>query len=122
METKTDLTCLTWHEVLIKSGIEPEISKSLIGFTSWNQKELPDKLGKHITDILKDYSGKIIVKDVVGTKYNDTGLLFLNVDMPQDVATNVFDTIMKYEQEDVYQSPSTEVEGLSRKAKASIEV
>ncbi|MBZ9685929.1 hypothetical protein G9F72_006205 [Clostridium estertheticum] len=102
MITKTDSTCLTWHEVLIKSGINPEISKSLIGFTSWNQKELPDKLGKHITDILKEYSGKVIVKDVIGTKYNDMGLLFLNNDMPEDVATYVFDTIMAYEQEDVY--------------------
>ena len=102
MLIKTDLTCLTWHEVLIEKGINPEISKSLIGFTSWNQKELPDKLGKHITDILQEYSGNVIVKDVIGTKYNDIGLLFLNNDMLQDVATNVFDTIMKYEQEHVY--------------------
>ena len=102
MITKTDSTCLTWHEVLIKKGINPEISKSLIGFTSWNQKEFPDKLGKHITDILKEYSGKVIVKDVIGTKYNDIGLLFLNNDISEDMAINVFDTIMKYEQEDVY--------------------
>lgn len=102
MITKTDSTCLTWHEVLIKKGINPEMSKSLIGFTSWNQKEIPDKLGKHITDILQEYSGKVIVKDVIGTKYNDIGLLFLNNDMPEDVATKVFDTIMKYEQEEVY--------------------
>ena len=102
MIIKTDLTCLTWHEVLIKKGINPEISKSLIGFTSWNQKELPDKLGKHITDILQGYSGKIIVKDVMGTEYNDTGLLFLNNDMPEDVAIMVFDIIMKHEQEEVY--------------------
>ncbi|MBU3145238.1 hypothetical protein [Clostridium sp. CF012] len=102
MLTKTDSICLTWHEVLIKNGINPRVSKSLIGFTSWNQKELPDKLGKHITDILKEYSGKVIVKDVIGTKYNDIGLLFLNTEIPEDVATNVFDTIMKYEQEDVY--------------------
>ena len=102
MLIKTDSICLTWHEVLIKNGINPEVSKSLIGFTSWNQKELPDKLGKHITDILKEYRGNIIVKDVIGTKYNDIGLLFLNTEIPEDVATNVFDTIMKYEQEDVY--------------------
>lgn len=102
MLTKTDLTCLTWHEVLIKKGITPEMSKSLIGFTAWNQDELPDKLGKHITDILQQYSGKIIAKDVVGTKYNDIGLLFLNNDIPEDIATKVFDTIMSYEQEVVY--------------------
>ena len=102
MITKTDSTCLTWHEVLIEKGINQEISKSFIGFTSWIQKELPDKLGKHITDILQEYSGKVIVKDVIGTKYNDTGLLFLRNDMPQDVATEVFDAIMKYEQEEVY--------------------
>lgn len=97
MKTKTDLTCLTWHEVLIKKGINPEISKSLIGFTSWNQNELPDKLGKHITDILQGYSGNVIVKDVIGTEYNDTGLLILNNDMAEGVATMVFDIIMKYE-------------------------
>ena len=102
MLTKTDLTCLTWHEVLIKKGINPEMSKSLIGFTAWNQDEIPDKLGKHITDILQQYSGKIIAKDVVGTRYNDIGLLFLNNDIPEDIATQVFDTIMSYEQEVVY--------------------
>ncbi|MCB2294310.1 hypothetical protein LGK95_12395 [Clostridium algoriphilum] len=102
MITKTDLTCLTWHEVLIKKGINPEMSKSLIGFTSWNQNEFPDKLGKHITAILQEYRGKVIVKDVIGTRYNDIGLLFLNNDMPEDVATKVFDIIIKYEQEEVY--------------------
>jgi len=102
MRTKADLTCLTWHEVLIEKGINQEMSKSLIGFTSWNQNEIPDKLGKHVTDILQAYSGKVIVKDVVGTRYNDIGLLFLNNDMPEDMATKVFDTIMNYEQEEVY--------------------
>ncbi len=103
MIRKTDSICLTWHEILIEKGINPEIANSLIGFTSWNQEEFPDKLGKHITDILKDYSGKVIVKDVIGTKYNDMGLLFLNNGMSQELATNVFDIIMKYEQEDVYE-------------------
>ena len=102
MKTKTDSTCITWHEVLIKKGISPEMSKSLIGFTSWNQNEIPVKLGKHITDILQEYSGKVIVKDVVGTKYNDIGLLFLNIDIPETVATMIFDIIMNYEQEKVY--------------------
>ena len=102
MITKTDPLCLTWHEVLVKKGINPEMSKSLIGFTSWNQNEIPDKLGKHITDILQKYDGRVIAKDVVGTRYNDIGLLFLNNDIPEDVATEVFDTIMNYEQEEVY--------------------
>ncbi|MBU3214588.1 hypothetical protein LL033_04810 [Clostridium estertheticum] len=102
METKSDTTCLTWHEILIKKGINPEISKSLIGFTSWNQKEIPNKLGKHITDILQENIGKVIVKDVIGTRYNDIGLLFLNNDMSEDIATMVFNTIMEYEQEEVY--------------------
>lgn len=102
MITKTDLVCITWHEVLINKGINPEMSKSLIGFTSWNQNEIPNKLGKHITDILQEYSGKVIVKDVVGTRYNDIGLLFLSNDIPQDVSTTVFDIIMNYEQEEVY--------------------
>ncbi|NNU77508.1 hypothetical protein [Clostridium estertheticum] len=102
MTTKSDSTCLTWHEILIKKGINPETSKSLIGFTSWNQKEIPNKLGKHITDILQGNIGKVIVKDVIGTKYNDIGLLFLNNDMSEDIATMVFDTIMEYEQEEVY--------------------
>lgn len=103
MIRKPNSPCLTWHEVLIEKGINPEIANSLIGFTSWNQVEFPDKLGKHITAILKEYSGNVIVKDVIGTKYNDIGLLFLNNDMPQDIATNVFDIIMKYEQEEVYE-------------------
>ena len=98
----TDSICLTWHEILIKKGINPEMSKSLIGFTSWNQNEIPDKLGKHITDILKEYSGKLIVKDVVSTRYNDNGLLFLKINIPEDVATKVFNIIMNYEQEEVY--------------------
>ena len=102
MIKKPDLTCITWHEVLIEKGINPEMSKSLIGFTSWNQSEIPNKLGKHINDILIEYNGKVIVKDVVGTKYNDVGLLFLNNDIPEDVAINVFDIIMNYEQEEVY--------------------
>jgi hypothetical protein len=102
MITKTDSTCITWHEVLMKKGISPEIAKSLIGFTTWNQNEIPDKLGKHITDILQEHSGKVIAKDVVGTDYNDLGLLFLNNDIPEDMATKVFDTIMNYEQEEVY--------------------
>ena len=102
MITKTDLQCLTWSEVLIKKGINPEMSKSLIGFTSQNKNEIPDKLGKHITDILQEYNGKVIVKDVIGTLYNDIGLLFLNNPIPEDMATKIFDTIMKYEQEEVY--------------------
>lgn len=102
MIQKNDSICLTWREVLIKKGISPEISTSLIGFTSWNQNEVPDKLGKHITDILHAYSGKVIVKDVVGTKYNDIGLLFFNNDISEAMATIVFDTIMNYEQEKVY--------------------
>ena len=102
MITKTDPLCLTWHEVLVNKGIDPEMAKSLIGFTSWNQNEIHDKLGKHITDILKEYSGKVIAKDVIGTRYNDIGLLFLSKDIPEDVATEVFDTIMNYEQEEVY--------------------
>lgn len=102
MITKTDPRCITWCEVLVKKGINPEIAKSLIGFTSWNQKEIPDKLGKHITDILQEYSGKVIAKDVVGTRYNDIGLLFLSNDIPEDVATEIFDIIMNYEQEEVY--------------------
>ncbi|MBW9156895.1 hypothetical protein [Clostridium tagluense] len=102
MIIKADSICLTWHEILIKKGINPEMAKSLIGFTSWNQKEFPDKPGKHITDILQGYSGEVIVKDVIGTRYNDIGLLFLNNAMPDDVATMVFDIIMKYEQEEVY--------------------
>ena len=99
---ETDSICLTWHEILIKKGINPEMSKSLIGFTSWNQNEIPDKLGKHITDILKEHSGKVVVKDVVGTRYNDIGLLFFKNNIPEDVATKVFDIIMNYEQEEVY--------------------
>ncbi|MBU3127975.1 hypothetical protein [Clostridium tagluense] len=51
---------------------------------------------------MQGYSGKVIVKDVIGTRYNDIGLLFLNNAMPDDVATMVFDIIMKYEQEEVY--------------------
>ena len=102
MITKTDPRCITWCEVLVKKVINAGMAKSLIGFTSWNQKEIPDKLGKHITDILQAYDGKVIAKDVIGTRYNDIGLLFLSNDIPEDVATEIFDIIMNYEQEEVY--------------------
>jgi hypothetical protein len=97
-----NIECKTWQEVLIEKGFEFSTSKALIGFISWNEGEEFNKLGKKITEVLSGYQGRVIVKDVVSTNFNDKGLLFLNAEISEESATKIFDTIMSYEQNNVY--------------------
>lgn len=95
-------TCKTWHDVLIEKGLDSSISKSLIGFISWNKGEEFANLGKKITEVLSEYQGRVFAKDVVSSNFNDKGLLFFNVAIPDDVANKIFYAIMSYEQNNVY--------------------
>lgn len=96
------ITCKTWQDVLDEKGFDPAISKSLIGFISWNKGEKFTKLGKELTELLSDHEGRVFFKDVSSSKYNDTGLVLFNTDISEDIANKVFDAIMSYEQNDVY--------------------
>lgn len=96
--------CKTWQEVLIEKGFESSISKSLIGFISWNRGEEFNKLGKKITEVLSEHQGKVVVKDVVSANFNDKGLLFLNAEVAEEAANKMFEVIMGYEQDNVYNS------------------
>lgn len=102
--TICDIKCKTWHDVLMEKGVDSSTSKSLIGFISWNKGEEFNKLGKEITEIFSGYEGKVIAKDVVSSKYNDKGILFFSTDIPENIANEIFDTIMSYEQNHVYNS------------------
>lgn len=94
--------CKTWQDVLIEKDFESSTSKSLIGFISWNKGEEFNKIGKKITEVLSGYQGRVFVKDVISTNLNDKGLLFLNTEISQEFANKIFDTIMSYEQNNVY--------------------
>lgn len=96
--------CKTWQDVLIEKNFESSTSKSLIGFISWNKGEEFNKLGEKITEVLSGYQGKIFAKDVVSTNFNDKGLLFLNTEISKESANKIFDTIMSYEQNNVYKT------------------
>jgi hypothetical protein len=97
-----NIKCKTWQDVLIEKGFEFSTSKSLIGFISWNDGEEFNKLGKKITQVLSGYQGKVFAKDVVSTNFNDKGLLFLDTETSEESANKIFDAIMSYEQNDVY--------------------
>ena len=97
-----DIKCKTWQDVLIEKGFEFSTSKSLIGFISWNEGEEFNKLGKKITEVLSGYQGRVFVKDVVSTNFNDKGLLFFNTEISEESANKIFDAIMSYEQNNVY--------------------
>lgn len=96
--------CKTWQDVLIEKGFDSHVSKSLIGFISWNRGEEFTKLGTELTEILSGYEGRIFVKDVVSTDYNDKGLLIFSTDVPEYIVNEMFNAIMDYEQNDVYDS------------------
>ncbi|WP_139264281.1 hypothetical protein [Clostridium magnum] len=96
------MTCKTWQDVLIEKGFDPVLSKSFIGFISWNKGEKFTKLGKELTELLLDHRGSVFIKDVSSSKYNDTGLVLFNTDISEDVADEVFEAIMDYEQNNVY--------------------
>jgi hypothetical protein len=96
------ITCKTWQDVLNEKGFDSVVCKSLIGFISWNKGEKFTKLGKELTEILSGHKGRVFIKDVSSSKYNDTGLVLFNTDISEDVANEVFDAIMSYEQNNVY--------------------
>jgi hypothetical protein len=94
--------CTTWRDVLIDKGFDTTICDSFIGFVSWNKGEEIFQLGEKISKALEGYEGKVVAKDVKSTNYNDTGLLFFNEEISGEIATGVFNSIIEYEQEDVY--------------------
>lgn len=96
--------CDTWQDVLINNNIEPSVSGNFIGFISWNRGEDFAKLGREITEVLSGYEGKVYAKDAVSRKYNDKGLLFFSNDISEDKAGEIFDIIMSYKQNHVYDS------------------
>ena len=94
--------CKTWQDVLVEKGFDLPISKSVIGFISWNKGEEFNMLGKELTEILSGHAGNVFIKDVVSNNYNDKGLILFNTDIPEYVANEMFDAIMDYEQNNVY--------------------
>lgn len=94
--------CLTWKDVLINKGFETSICEAFIGFISWNKDEEIFHLGEKISNALEGYEGKVVAKDVKATKYNDKGLLFFNGGVSDEILIDVFNSIMEYEQEEVY--------------------
>ncbi|GAA0182646.1 hypothetical protein SH2C18_49870 [Clostridium sediminicola] len=98
----SDTNCRNWNDVLIENGFNYSITKSFIGFISWNRGEEFTKIGRQITEILSGYKGELFVKDVVSSTYNDKGLMFFNSEIPEEISNNMFDTIMNYEQNNIY--------------------
>ncbi|QZY57286.1 hypothetical protein [Crassaminicella profunda] len=96
---KTDLT---WQEVLMNKGFDHSTSKSLIGFIAWKENEIFSRLGEEINDVLCGYEGKVIAKDVISNKYNNKGLLFVNNHISNDLSNKIFEEILDYEHEEVY--------------------
>jgi hypothetical protein len=94
--------CLTWCDLLERKGFESSVSKSLIGFVSWNEDDEDLSLGDKISDVLNEHKGKVFPRDVKSSHYNDNGLLFFNSEISDEIAKNVFDAIMEQEQEEVY--------------------
>jgi len=92
----------TWGEVLISKGMDKKVTDSLIGFISWNKGEPLSSIGKEINDILSGYQGKIVAKDVISNKYNDDGLLLFSEVISDEMANSIFEAIMSFEQEEVY--------------------
>lgn len=97
-----NICCKTWKDVLIEKGFDSDTSNSLIGFISWNKGEEFSKIGTEITQLLSGYEGRIFAKDVSAINYNDKGLLFFSSDIPQEMANKIFESIMSYEQNNVY--------------------
>lgn len=97
-----NIKCKTWHDVLLEKGFNSSNSTPLIGFISWNKGEEFTKIGREITEVLSGYEGRLFVKDVVSINYNDKGLMFFSSEIPDDVSNKMFDAIMSYEQNNVY--------------------
>lgn len=95
-------TCLTWKDILSEKGFEDSIVNSFIGFITWDKEKIFSKLGKEINDVLAGYEGKIIAMDVVCKKYNSIGILFFKMNISQKDANSIYETILKYEHNEVY--------------------
>ncbi|MBB6219027.1 hypothetical protein HNQ80_005205 [Anaerosolibacter carboniphilus] len=93
---------LTWQEVLAQKGFNEQISKSFIGFIAWEENNMFSRLGEEITEVLAGHEGEVFAKDVINQKYKNTGLLFFNRNLPEKTVDQIFDTILTYEHEDVY--------------------
>lgn len=98
----SDLKCDTWHDVLIKAGVDTSVARSLIGFISWNKGDEFPRLGTEITEVLNGYEGKVFAKDAVNKSYGDKALLFFSTDISKSMSEKIFDIIMNYEQKEVY--------------------
>lgn len=107
----TDLKHVTWHDILIKNGFDPYIAKSLIGFVSWNKGDEFAYLGREISEVLSGYEGRVFVKDAVSSAYGDKALLFFSQDITGSTANRMFEVIMNYEQNKVY-NPSEIIQRL----------
>lgn len=93
---------LTWQEVLKQEGFINEVAESFVGFIAWEKNNMFPKLGKEITEVLAGHEGRVYVKDIISKKYNNTGLLFFNNNVLEEVAEQVFVTILDYEHQEVY--------------------
>lgn len=97
-----NISNITWKDVLVNKGFNKSTADSLIGFISWKEDEIFSKLGQEINDVLNGYEGKVVAKDVISDKHNDKGLLFVNNDLSQEVANSIFNTILDFEHNVVY--------------------
>lgn len=100
--TTTEEKCDTWHDVLTKNGFDPKVAKSLIGFVSWNKNDEFVFLGREITEVISEHTGRVFVKDAVSSIYGDKALLFFDKDVSEETAIMMFEVIMAYEQKEVY--------------------
>lgn len=88
----------TWKDVLKEKGFDKNITDSFIGFISWHKGEMYNNLGEKISNVLSDYSGDVIVKDVFCSIENDEGLIFMKKEISENVANDIFKTITIYEE------------------------
>lgn len=93
---------VTWKEVLAKKGFDKQTADAFIGFIAWEEGNMFAKLGEEITEVLAGHEGEVFAKDVINTKYENTGVLFFNRNIPEKTVHQVFDTILTYEHENVY--------------------
>lgn len=88
----------TWKDVLKEKGFDENITDSFIGFISWHKGEMYSNLGEKISNVLSDYSGDVIAKDVFCSIENDEGLIFMKKEISENVANEIFETITIYEE------------------------
>jgi hypothetical protein len=98
----TDILCLTYKDVLSNKGFKDDITANFIGFISWEKGETFPKLGKEINDTMSGYTGKFFANDVISSKYNFIGILFFKKEISDEMANEIFETIIEYEHCEVY--------------------